>query len=46
MTSMVGDKGSKHPHTCLDNTDGSNVLSVTYQPEKLTLVGDISYNNM
>jgi len=38
MTSMVGDKGSKHPHDCLDNTDGSNVLSVTYLPEQQVLV--------
>eukprot|EP00118_Oscarella_pearsei_P024914 m.307108 g.307108 ORF g.307108 m.307108 type:complete len:499 (+) comp41908_c0_seq1:30-1526(+) len=31
ITSIVADKG-KHPYDCMDNTDGSNVLSVTYDP--------------
>ncbi len=39
MTAIVGDKGSQHPHHCQDNTDGTNVLSVTFLPEQHTLVG-------
>eukprot|EP00003_Mantamonas_plastica_P014101 TRINITY_DN2450_c0_g1_i2.p2 TRINITY_DN2450_c0_g1~~TRINITY_DN2450_c0_g1_i2.p2 ORF type:complete len:299 (+),score=110.28 TRINITY_DN2450_c0_g1_i2:442-1338(+) len=31
MTSILGDKGH-HQFTCTDNTDGSNVLSVAFQP--------------
>jgi len=32
MTAIVGDKSSQHPYLCLNNTDGSNVLSATYHP--------------
>lgn len=42
MTAIVGDKGSEHPHQCLNNTDGSNVLSVTFLPEHQTLVGQLA----
>ncbi|XP_065888918.1 uncharacterized protein [Dysidea avara] len=31
ITSIAGDKG-KHAYSCEDNTDGSNVISVTFQP--------------
>ncbi|XP_065842108.1 uncharacterized protein [Oscarella lobularis] len=31
ITAIVGDKGH-HAYDCMDNTDGTNVLSVTYDP--------------
>ena len=37
MTAIVGDKG-KHRYECMENTDGTNVLSVTFKPEKLSVV--------
>lgn len=41
MTVTVGDKGSSHPHVCMDNNDGTNVLSVLFQPEHQTLVRNL-----
>ena len=38
ITSIAGDKGMQ-PYTCQNNTDGSNVLSVAFSPNTLTLVG-------
>ena len=38
MTAIVGNKGMEHPYQCLDNNDGTNVLSVTFKPASLTLV--------
>lgn len=38
MTAIVGNKGMEHPYQCLGNNDGTNVLSVTFKPENLTLV--------
>jgi len=32
ITAIVADKGSSHPYHCENNTDGGNVLSVTYHP--------------
>ena len=31
ITSILGDKGH-HAYQCYDNSDGSNILSVTYHP--------------
>ncbi|XP_062518697.1 uncharacterized protein LOC134193864 [Corticium candelabrum] len=36
ITAIVGDKGS-HAYECMDNTDGTNVLSVTYDPNVETM---------
>lgn len=36
ITSIVGDKGH-HAYECMDNTDGTNVLSVTYDPNQVTM---------
>eukprot|EP00050_Salpingoeca_kvevrii_P017702 m.67473 g.67473 ORF g.67473 m.67473 type:complete len:503 (-) comp7682_c0_seq2:947-2455(-) len=36
IVAVVGDKG-KHAHTCENNTDGSNVLSVAFAPTDMTV---------
>ena len=38
ITAIVGDKGQGHPYTCMDNSDGTNVLSVTFHPQQQILV--------
>ena len=38
ITAIVGNKGQSHPYSCMDNSDGTNVLSVTFHPQQQTLV--------
>lgn len=40
VTAIVGDKGSHHPYQCQNNTDGSNVLSITFKPEHHIMASD------
>ena len=44
ITAIVGDKGQSHPYTCMDNSDGTNVLSVTFHPQQQILVSSILYH--
>ena len=43
ITSIAGDKGSD-PYTCQNNTSGSNVLSVAFSPNTLTMVSAVMQN--
>ena len=38
ITAIVGNKGPSHPYECMDNNDGTNVLSVTFHPQQQILV--------
>ena len=40
ITAIVGDKGHSHPYTCMDNSDGTNVLSVTFHPQQQILASE------